>query len=602
MALFFPDIHSKNLNLTSGERRFATRLYAKLEDDYLCWLQPVIGSKQARPDLIIMHPARGILVLEVKDWKLDTIHKIDRHQVELLLHGKLKRTWNPLEQARGYATGIVDVLKQDDFLVEQDGKYKGNLLFPWGYGAVLTNITRRQFDSSGIAEAMSGELVICQDEMTEDVDAEAFQERLWNMFHYSFGGMLSLARIDRVRWHLFPEIHIYQQKLFANDAHAPDKEGNLSRFLPELMKVMDTRQEKIARNLGEGHRIIHGAAGSGKTMLLAFRCMQLHKQHPGQPILALCYNSMLATWLADMLYTRGVGDGIHVRHFHGWCKEMCTLYHLDWDKKRQAYEAQPEAVIAGVEKGRVPRGQYAAIMIDEGHDFKPEWFRLLVQMVNPETNSLLLLYDDAQSIYGERKRRSASWASLGIQAQGRTTILKMNYRNTIEALDFSYHFLAAYLEGVESDSEIPLVRPEAGGQRGEPPLIRRYKSKSEELESLGKWLQERAKAGVPYDDMAVLYRVKNRGDDLQKSLSRKGIPVAQERREPGKVSLMSMHKSKGLEFNSVAIYDLGCMPLSGVAPTEEAKVLYVAMTRATEQLLISYHYESEFTRQCEALV
>jgi|GEM_PF-6577886 len=53
--------------------------------------------------------------------------------------------------------------------------------------------------------------------------------------------------------------------------------------------------------------------------------------------------------------------------------------------------------------------------------------------------------------------------------------------------------------------------------------------------------------------------------------------------------------------NSVAIYDLGCMPHNKVTPEEEAKVLYAAMTRATEQLLISYHRESVFTKRCEAL-
>ena len=38
-------------------------------------------------------------------------------------------------------------------------------------------------------------------------------------------------------------------------------------------------------------------------------------------------------------------------------------------------------------------------MIDEGHDFHAEWLKLITQMVDPKTESLLLLYDDAQSIY-----------------------------------------------------------------------------------------------------------------------------------------------------------------------------------------------------------
>jgi hypothetical protein len=602
MAIFFPDIHSKNIKLTSGERRFAICLLRKLEDDYLCWLQAVIGSRQRRPDFIIMHPGRGILTLEVKDWKLSTIRRMDRLSTEILTDRGLKTELNPLEQARGYATAIVNILERDPLLVQQEEKYKGRLLLPWGYGAVLTNITRHQFETAQLSEAMRADHVICQDEMTEDVDAEAFQQRLWDMFHYNFGGLLSLARIDRVRWHLFPEIRIHQHNLFPSEAEAPDKEGNINRFLPELIRVMDTRQEKIARSLGEGHRIIHGAAGSGKTLLLAFRCLQLHKQLPGQPILVLCYNKMLAAWLSDMLYARGAGDTVQVRHFHGWCKDMCMLYHLDLPAgDKPVFEKQVEAVIAGVEQGRVPRGQYAAILIDEGHDFEPEWFRLLVQMIDPETNSLLLLYDDAQSIYGERKRRSVSWASLGIKAAGRSTILKVNYRNTIEALDFSYHFLSAYLNGTETDSEIPLVHPEAGGRNGVRPLIQRFETLSGELNHLAEWLRSRKTAGVPYENMAVLSRFNNQITALQKSLSLQGIPVTQKLSEIGKVRLLTMHASKGLEFNSVVIPDLGCMPCDKAAPEEEAKLFYVAMTRATEQLLISYHRESMFTKQCEAL-
>jgi superfamily I DNA and RNA helicase len=38
---------------------------------------------------------------------------------------------------------------------------------------------------------------------------------------------------------------------------------------------MDLQQEHLARSLGDGHRVIHGVAGSGKTMILAYRCQHL---------------------------------------------------------------------------------------------------------------------------------------------------------------------------------------------------------------------------------------------------------------------------------------------------------------------------------------
>jgi hypothetical protein len=52
----------------------------------------------------------------------------------------------------------------------------------------------------------------------------------------------------------------------------------------------------------------------------------------------------------------------------------------------------------------------------------------------------LLLYDDAQSIDGKKRPSGFSFKSVGVQAQGRTTILRMNYRNTDEILDCAYEF------------------------------------------------------------------------------------------------------------------------------------------------------------------
>jgi hypothetical protein len=208
MDIILPALNSKNLKLTSGERRFGPCLLRNLEDDYHCWVDVPVGPRQRRPDFIVLHPGRGILVLEVKDWLVTMIQQMDRHAAKIHTEqGFFKTVVNPLEQARAYALEITALLERDPLLVQQEqGRYHGNLLLPWGYGVVLTNITRKQFEAAELGQAIPGDKVICKDEMTESVDAEAFQKRMWGMFNYSFGGVLSLARIDRVRWHLFPDI------------------------------------------------------------------------------------------------------------------------------------------------------------------------------------------------------------------------------------------------------------------------------------------------------------------------------------------------------------------------------------------------------------
>jgi hypothetical protein len=608
MTIILPALHSKNLKLTGGERRFGTCLLRLLEDDYRCWVNVPVGPMGLRPDFIILHPGRGILVLEVKDWKLPTILEMNRHTADVVTDHGRKCVPNPIEQARSYAIAINNLLQRDPLLVQQEpGRYHNHLVLPWGYGVVFASITRRQFESAQLDQAIPGDKVICQDEMTEGADAEAFQGRLWGMFNYHVGRLLSLAQIDRVRHHLFPEIRIQPGRLFDGGAEHP------GAAVPDVVKIMDMEQEKLARNLGPGHRIIHGVAGSGTTLILAYRCLQLDRMGLAKPILVLCYNKTLAASLKQILTAKGVGNRVHIYHFHGWCKTMCSLYQLDLGGDPQApiWERRVEAVMAGVEAGRVPRAQYAGVLIDEGHDFEPRWFRLLVQMIDPATNTLLLLYDDAQSIYGQRRRPAFSWSSVGIEAKGRTTILKVNYRNTMEDLGFAYRFVSTYLDKADANAEIPIVRPEFGGRNGAVPQVRKLANATQELDHIAARLQARAGANTPYRQMAVLCRFSKQIERIRQGLLERGVAVdsaedfasATKAIDPAAatVKVLTIHASKGLEFDSVAVPDLGCMPCAKAPRDEEARLLYVACTRATEHLLVTYHRESVFTRQCVRL-
>lgn len=137
--------------MTPGERRFAHRLQEKLEDDYLCWYDVPVGRKWAHPDFVILHPRRGLLVLEVKDWKRETIREASKTSFTLLTDKGQKTVANPLEQARQYVQGICDRLTADPQLrAAEQGRYQGRLCFPYGCGVVLTNIPRSAFESSGL--------------------------------------------------------------------------------------------------------------------------------------------------------------------------------------------------------------------------------------------------------------------------------------------------------------------------------------------------------------------------------------------------------------------------------------------------------------------
>jgi hypothetical protein len=598
--------------MTAGERRLSERLEQKLEDDYLCWYNVPVGPKQLHPDFIIVHPQRGFLVLEVKDWKLDTLvpGQTDRHSFQIYTDRGIVTEKNPQLQARVYALEVAMALERDPALRNPSGhRYAGKLVMPYGWGAVLTNITRAQLQASGLEEALEPGRVICRDEMLDSVTPEAFQARLWGMFAHPFPCKLTLPQLDRIRWHLFPEVRI---NTGVNQFGLFDglEQGTQQIQIPDLVKVMDLNQELLARSMGDGHRVIHGVAGSGKTMILGYRCLHLAKTL-AKPILVLCFNVTLGARLREVIESQGLTAQVVVRHFHDWCKEMLGAFHVDkpkWNPDINAYSAELVArTITGVDQGLIPRGQYGAVMIDEGHDFEPEWFKLVVQMVDPESNSVLVLYDDAQAIYTKRERRKFSFASVGIKAQGRTTILKLNYRNTLEVLAVARAFSEDLLsERNEDDEGIPLVSPESAGRRGPMPVLLQASSPKSEAILIAEQILDARDQGRSLSEMAVIYRRDHQIASIQEQLKQRGIEFRVANDQASKrtlfaggaaVKLVSMHSSKGLEFHTVFIPNLGGLPLPKEPEEEEARLLYVAMTRATDRLVMSCYTQSRFSQR-----
>ncbi len=578
--------------MTPGERRFAQRLESKLEDDYLCWYDVPVGSKNCHPDFIVVHPRRGLLILEVKDWKPDTIQSITKSDAAILTPKGLKHVLNPLEQARQYAHAVINVLERDRQLTFSSGRMEGKLMFPWAYGVVLANIPRRIFESSRLGEVIEPQRVICQDEMTESVDVEEFQQRLWEIFSVRFHNSLSLPQLDRVRWLLFPEIRLPdpQQGLFTQAEIGPCE-------IPDIMRVMDLQQEQLARSLGDGHRVIHGVAGSGKTLILGYRAEQLAKVC-AKPVLVLCYNKALAGRLTHWMLSKSVGDKVHVRSFHSWCHSQLKACNVNFAQGKEVMDKvmaqMVQAVIRGVERGQIPAAQYEAVLIDEGHDFKPEWLKLVVQMVDPRANSLLVLYDDAQSIYEAGRQKNFSFKSVGIQAQGRTTILKINYRNTKEVLEFAAQFAGELLKGADAEEDgIPRLVPISAGRHGNAPVVVKLPT----LQSEGAWIAERLKEehgkGTPWHDMAILYRHYDPVcKAVRKELRQAGIPNTWKddvtfSESQDTVKLLPFHSSKGLEYSIVVIPGAGLLPAPEESNEDEARLLYVAMTRATSQLFVT---------------
>ena len=610
MATLIPSYSSCAGRMTGGEKRLAQRLEAKLDDDYLLWYDVPVGPKALHPDFILLHPSRGLFVLEVKDWRLDTIKSVNPDEFAIATKsGQGKTVDNPLIQARNNVLAMCSLLEKDPDLIQPPGRYQGKLICPYAYGVVLSNITRRQFDAEPVlAQVIDPHLVICKDEMTEAVDPGVFQERLWAMSHYNFGTTLTGAQIDRIRWHLYADMRISAKQLSFFDEPA----DTLQTAIPQVLKVMDLQQEQLARSLGEGHRVIHGVAGSGKTLILAYRCQ--HLAEAMQTVLVLCFNVALASRLRSLMAEKGLTKLVTVRHFHGWCTEVLKQHQLPRPDYRQYKGAEyiqrlEAAVVAAVEAGKIPTGQYGAVMVDEGHDFAPEWLKLVAQMVHPSTDSLLVLYDDAQNLYGKRAKQEFSFKSVGIKAQGRTTILKLNYRNTAQVLMLAYEFAREVMLPTSPDEDMPpLVQPNSAGREGPVPELVKCRSYRAEVDHIIQRAQQLQERGIPWNEMAIIYRDNWMGEKAFQQLQQAGLPVDWLNQSSASrnfdhatqsIKLMTMHASKGLEFPVVFIPGVGYLPNRYNDVADEARLLYVAMTRAIEVLVLSCDRRSVFAERLD---
>lgn len=577
----------------AGERAVLHQLKRCLSDDYMVWHDVPIGPKARQPDFVILSPRRGLLILEVKHWSLGTMRSFNRDSVELLTESGLKTVSHPLTQARGYAMELNNVLERDPALMQDEDPFKGRSRVPYGWGCVLSNLKQKQVEGSDFGEVFPGYKTLLREDMEEGVVPYEFEKRLWGMYAGWTPQALTLPQRDRVRWHLFPEIRMHQTSL--------REEGGESAALalPDLMQVMDLQQEQVARTLGEGHRVIHGSAGSGKTMILIFRAQQLAAvARADQPILVLCFNRALADRIDSMLRQRGADDRVVVRTFHSWCQDMVNAYQLDVPKNLRGdtyYEALSATVNHAVETGLVPGGQYSALLIDEAHDFQDAWLQMATRMVSPASNTLLVLYDDAQSIY-QKKRRKFNFASVGIQAQGRTSILRLNYRNTAEVLALAMHCAQSLLaDKPETEESMQTVQPTTAGRRGPMPLLLEAANGLQEAELVAERIAKAVADGRALNEIAVLFRFRALMDSMDQALQRRGIAVQSmnasgfrsfEWNAPS-VKLITLHSAKGLEFPLVFVAGLDAMPHMNEPMEEEVRLLYVGMTRATQELVLS---------------
>jgi superfamily I DNA and RNA helicase len=503
---------------------------------------------------------------------------------------------------------LCNLLKQDSQLIVHEGPYQGNLRFPYGYGAVFTRLTQKDMVETQLYGIIPPELCLTRDDIDTDNPsflADELLSKIQNMFPIKFASreILNNEQISLIRYHLFPEVRIG-----ATRVAEPQVYEEQVLFSLRDVKVMDLHQENLAKAIGDKHRLLRGVAGSGKTLVLACRAKYLAQLNPDWRILVLCYNVSLAQSINQMIEDIDIHTKtpIEVDNFHNWA-------YRTWGMRD---DALIEDLLTQIKNHDAPCPQYDAILIDEGQDFEPGWLRLIYAALNPDTHSFLLVEDRAQQIY----YRKALSKELGISFQGRSKILTINYRNTEEIIKLGWDFYAHFSNGHNhrhKDDIMEVIPPQSAHRHGPEPVIRRFVNFDREADFIASEIRRlHDNEGIPYSDIAVLYRVRKFRDnyvDILRSamasqqiayywVSESSTSKRRFRKKDDSVKISTVDSSKGLEFKVVFVCNVDNFPLALEEDIQrDVALLYIAITRAVERLYLTYSGKSVFTEYFEGV-
>lgn len=275
------------------------------------------------------------------------------------------------------------------------------------------------------------------------------------------------------------------------------------------------------------------------------------------------------------------------------------------------------------------RDRYQWISIDEYQDIDAVQYRL-VRLIAPLTGNVCAIGDPDQAIYGFRGadvRFFLRFAEDFVDAK--EIHLSRNYRSVSTIVEASIQVMAP--STLVSDRRLDALLDDSSRI-----LIHRAATDKAEAEFVAHGVEQtiggygffsvdsgRVDAGdatnFGFSDIAVLYRTAAQLPCLEEALSRAGIPFQSRGRGPlgdqadvarlmdpaaakidawdpraDRVSLLTLHAAKGLEFE--VVYIVGCedgvlpvsWPGSDTNVDEERRLFFVGMTRAKRRLVLTH--------------
>lgn len=227
------------------------------------------------------------------------------------------------------------------------------------------------------------------------------------------------------------------------------------------------------------------------------------------------------------------------------------------------------------------------ILVDEAQDLAPAELKFFAALAPAGADGLFLAGDVGQRIF----QHPYSWASLGVEVRGRSSVLKVCYRTSQQIRSAADRLLPTVLH--DADGSEDERRGIISVFEGPLPAVRRLATESEEIKCVRDTVSAWLDAGLAPHEIGVFVRTVQLVRRAQSAIE--GLAGAED------IVTAPMSFAKGLEFRGVAVMacDEGILPLDervADAADEaeldeiyetERRLLYVACTRAREHLLIT---------------
>ncbi|GAB4587648.1 3'-5' exonuclease [Nocardia sp. IFM 10818] len=239
------------------------------------------------------------------------------------------------------------------------------------------------------------------------------------------------------------------------------------------------------------------------------------------------------------------------------------------------------------------------VLVDEAQDLHATHWALLRTLVAEGPNDLFIAEDSHQRIYGQ----PVVLGRLGIKIRGRSRRLTLNYRTTAENLRFAVDILSGgqYHDLEDADESTFGYR---SARTGPIPELRACDSALDELNEVADQVKRWIAEEVEPSTIAVLTRGQNDRSQFVRALGERGVEARALDDNPatsGHVQVLTMHRSKGMEFSRVILagIDEAHVPSRAALNTvpeeeqseallRERSLLYVAASRARDALVVTW--------------